>query len=303
MKNTLPYFSHDNDSFSHPKMQALVAEYGMAGYGMFWVLNESIAQSEEVCLNISRKVNKLCLANKLLIKPAELDHFLGFLADPEIDLINYADGIITTDRTTENYRIVKEKREVDRLRKREEREAEKEGLKVESVSGRKVEKSAWKDQQSKAEQKRVNEKKAAAAAAVDSKKDTLDLAIPTQPQLPPDFEVIKTQAARIGIKLDHLSIQRIAQSGIPTQYINGCDGKHTFFDFIIQKIKNRYKDEEIRNLTGLFVMATGWDDMRELYPAWCEEEVRKEGKEKKEHERQIALFNKPKRLFKIFLRE
>ena len=293
MKNNLPFFSHDNDALSHPKIQALVAEYGMAGYGMFWGLIEFIAQSEEACLNISKKVNRLCLANRLFIKPAELDAFLAFLADPEIDLINYVDGIITTDRTTENYCIVKERREVDRLRKSKSvaakaKDKEKEVEALEScVSDRKEEISAWKKEESKAEQKKVNDKKAAAA------KDVLDLEA-SQDTLAPTFDLIKTHVNRIGIKIDYLSIQRIAQLDLPAQYINGLEGRHTFFDFIIQKIKNNYKGKKIRSLSGLFVMFITCEDIQEQYPAWYEEQIEKEKKEKKERERQIALFNKPK---------
>ncbi|MDR2150109.1 MAG: DUF4373 domain-containing protein [Spirochaetaceae bacterium] len=213
MKNNLSFFGHDTDALSHPKMQALVAEYGMTGYGRFWALNEAIGQSEEARLNISRKVNKLNLANRLCMRPAELDSFLGFLSDPEIDLINYAEGIITTDRTTENYRMVKEKREADRERKRakrteiEEEEIEiLEPVKVEYLSVRNSALSMRKEQESKAKQTKVNNKAATAVAEHKNNllADTLGLETAIQ-EASPDFEVIKNEARRIGIKLDHLS--------------------------------------------------------------------------------------------------
>ena len=43
MRDDLPYFSHDNNAQDHPKMQALIAEYGFEGYGRFWALHERIA--------------------------------------------------------------------------------------------------------------------------------------------------------------------------------------------------------------------------------------------------------------------
>jgi hypothetical protein len=123
MKDDLPYFSHDNNSHTHPKMKALIAQYGMAGYGMFWVLNEKIASSPGAALDISRKVNKLDLAQELGIKGEEIDGFIDFLSDPEIDLINVNEGIITTDRTQENYQHVMEikKKEREKYEKRMEK--------------------------------------------------------------------------------------------------------------------------------------------------------------------------------------
>jgi hypothetical protein len=304
MKNNLPFFGHDSDALSHPKMQALVAEYGMAGYGMFWALNEFIAHSEEANLNVSKKVNKLSLANRMMMKPAELDLFLGFLADPEIDLINYVDGIITTDRVTENYRMVKAKREADRIRKSSkkvaiEEEEEQQVLYEDYLSEAKDDFSARKNEESKAEQKRVNNKAATAATATAICKnrlpeDTLEFEPVAPTRSLPDFEVIKAETKRIGIKFDNLSIQKIAQSGIPENYIKGCEGKYTFFEFTLQTIKRKYKDDQIRNLSGMFLMAvTSWDDLREQYPAWFEEQVKKERKIKAAHTREKAMFNKP----------
>ena len=40
MKDNLPYFSHDNNARRHPKMKALIAEFGYEGYGRFWALND-----------------------------------------------------------------------------------------------------------------------------------------------------------------------------------------------------------------------------------------------------------------------
>jgi hypothetical protein len=96
-------------------MKALIAEYGFEGYGRFWALNERIAQSE-ARLDISRKVYKLNLANELKLTDTELDEFINFLADPEIDLINYENGIITIDRITENYQFIMDSRKKDRER-------------------------------------------------------------------------------------------------------------------------------------------------------------------------------------------
>jgi len=114
MKNDLPYFSHDNNARNHPKMKALIAEFGYEGYGRFWVLNERIAETTGACIDISRKVNKLDLAKELGFDGAGLDGFLKFLSDPEIDLINFDNGKITTDRINELYSKTINKRKKQR---------------------------------------------------------------------------------------------------------------------------------------------------------------------------------------------
>ena len=114
MKNDLPFFSHDNDARSHPKMRALLAQFGPSGYGQFWILNEMISQAEDARLDLSKRVNKGAAAGEMRMTLDQLDAFLAFLSDPEIDLVNYKDGILTTDRTQDDYAAVKEKREADR---------------------------------------------------------------------------------------------------------------------------------------------------------------------------------------------
>jgi len=116
MKYDLPYFSHDNNARNHPKMKALITEFGYEGYGRFWALNERIAESGS-CIDISRKVNKLDLAKELGFDGKGLDNFLKFLSDPEIDLINIKENKISTDRITELYINVMEYRETERIRK------------------------------------------------------------------------------------------------------------------------------------------------------------------------------------------
>jgi len=119
MKDNLPFFSHDNNARNHPKMKALIAEFGYEGYGRFWAMNEKIAESAGAFIDISRKVYKLDLAKELGLDGDGLDKFLAFLSDPEIDLINLQNDIITTDRITELYSQTMEKREEARNKKRE----------------------------------------------------------------------------------------------------------------------------------------------------------------------------------------
>jgi hypothetical protein len=91
---------------------------GYEGYGRFWVLNERIAESSGAFIDISKKINKLDLAQELGLNGDGLDKFLAFLSDPEIDLINMKDNIITTDRISELFEKTMENREDERERKR-----------------------------------------------------------------------------------------------------------------------------------------------------------------------------------------
>jgi hypothetical protein len=118
MKDNLPYFSHDNNARRHPKMKALIAEFGYEGYGRFWALNERIAESSGAYIDISKKVNKLDLAQELGLNNDGLDRFLKFLSDPEIDLINIKNNKITTDRISEIFEKTMENREDERERKK-----------------------------------------------------------------------------------------------------------------------------------------------------------------------------------------
>ena len=118
MKDNLPYFSHDNNARRHPKMQALIAEFGYEGYGRFWALNERIAETSGACIDISKRVNKLALANELNFNGEELEVFLDFLSNPDIDLINIENDLITTDRINELFGKVDNERERARKNKK-----------------------------------------------------------------------------------------------------------------------------------------------------------------------------------------
>jgi len=112
VKGDLPFFEHDNDALSHPKMQSLLGRYGFEGYGRFWALNERIASSTMAILDLSAKVARNGLAAQLRMTTAQLDEFLTFLADKEeCGLINYDGGRITTDRTQKTFEQVQKGRD------------------------------------------------------------------------------------------------------------------------------------------------------------------------------------------------
>jgi hypothetical protein len=102
-------------------MKALITVFGYEGYGRFWALNEKIAETSGAFIDISRKVYKLALANELGFNGDELDNFLTFLSDPDIDLINIRDNKITTDRISEIFTQTMESRKKERNKKTKKR--------------------------------------------------------------------------------------------------------------------------------------------------------------------------------------
>ena len=106
MKNDLPWFKHYNGARNHPKMKALRGKFGPTGYGRFWMLNEMISDAPGARLDLTRKINLLATAGELGLELPAFEEFIAFLSDPEIDLVNYTDGILTTDQTQEDYTVV-----------------------------------------------------------------------------------------------------------------------------------------------------------------------------------------------------
>lgn len=41
------YFSHDSNAHNDPKILSMICDYGMAGYGQFWVLIENLREQDE----------------------------------------------------------------------------------------------------------------------------------------------------------------------------------------------------------------------------------------------------------------
>ena len=115
MRENLPYFTHENNARNHAKMKALRARYGWTGYGQFWALNEIVAESAGARLDLTRPVIRSATACELGMTAEAFDEFLGFLSDDaSCGLVEYQDGILTTDRTQENYSHI----EAERVRKR-----------------------------------------------------------------------------------------------------------------------------------------------------------------------------------------
>ena len=114
MKYDLPYFSHYSTTHNEPRIQALLAEYGLEGYARYWILCKIIASSPNVKLDIASRIIKLTVARALGLSTENFDSFIEFLNAPDIKLIRLENGSITTDQLQEDYQRVSKKRERDR---------------------------------------------------------------------------------------------------------------------------------------------------------------------------------------------
>tara|TARA_R110000824_G_scaffold74801_1_gene190026 strand:- start:242 stop:1066 length:825 start_codon:yes stop_codon:yes gene_type:complete len=85
-------------------------EYGWAGEGKFWALNNRIAQAESCLLDISKKYNKASLANDLQFTVEELDEYICFLVS-ECELVFItAEGLLSTSIIQETFLNVSDNR-------------------------------------------------------------------------------------------------------------------------------------------------------------------------------------------------
>ena len=69
------YFSHDNNARHDPKICALKADYGLEGYGRFWVVIEMMAEQEDYKLKMNQITIK-ALAFEFLTDKDEAEKFI-----------------------------------------------------------------------------------------------------------------------------------------------------------------------------------------------------------------------------------
>ena len=284
MKNDLPRFDHDNDARNHPKMKALLTAYGFEGYGRFWALNEVVAAADGVKLDLSRRINRMALASDLGLSEKALEDFIQFLADPEVDLINFQDGIITTDRTQEAYDRVYKKRlhDQDMYKNRgiENSELENANSTSENIHLHGIPSSEF--IQSRVEKSRVEKSSGGRSDHSDLDKDKDQSKIKRQmisdpdkykggnstlPPPPPEIiKKITTESLRLGFAIDDNLASKI--SGLEASWL---DGPYSFLAFTAERIRQEYPEKPLVQLRNLYRRALwSWDNLREEYPPWRE---------------------------------
>ncbi len=271
MKDNLPFFTHDNDAHTHPKMAALMVKFGYAGYGRFWALNEIIAASSGAVLDISRKINKLNLAKYLDFSENELDEFISFLSDEDIDLINFTDGKITTDRTQEDFNRVMKKRQKDRDDKAEKNE------KDNSIT--KTDFSLPKNIQSRVDKSREDINGSSSSRSEYS--DSLLVNDSTLPQQNNLIQKIKATALKTGFAVDNNLAKHLAfWSG---QGLLDCD--LYFLQFVYERVTTSYAQKPIAEQRKIYCSALWnhdgkWSDLWDEYSVLLNAELIKQHSEK-----------------------
>jgi hypothetical protein len=95
IKNNADYFSHDSDMRDDPKIKALRRKFGVAGYGVWCMLLESITDSENFRLNMDLEI----MAGDYDIEPDFLDQVIQYCL--KLDLLQDQNGVISC-RTLEH---------------------------------------------------------------------------------------------------------------------------------------------------------------------------------------------------------
>ena len=81
----LRYFSHDSDALQDEKCQRLVARYGPAGYGRFWMLCERLASCDGHGIPYGDPESDEILARWLLFNDvAEMREFIEFVRNTQL---------------------------------------------------------------------------------------------------------------------------------------------------------------------------------------------------------------------------
>ena len=88
MKKNIEFYPHFAASDQHAKFKMLRVEFGWAGEGKFWALNNRIAQADNCCLDVSKKYNKAALASDLDFNLEEFDKFIVFLKTKHLNFLN-----------------------------------------------------------------------------------------------------------------------------------------------------------------------------------------------------------------------
>ena len=240
MKNDLPYFFHYHTTHNEPKIQALIAEFGMAGYGRYWILCEKIAASPDASLDISNRVIKLMIAKSLDLNSDDFEKFVDFLSADDIGLLDAKDGIITTDWIQESFSKVSKKREHNK-------ENYKKTLSENSFqqSERIIQPSE--NIQSRAEKRRVDKSSSRADAAA--------------------YQKI---FIGLGYDFDKDAIQSLCE-GLSPEVLTS---EYSYPEYIAAEVEKRDPD----NRLGLFIHLFKADDRQAAYKDWRIEQISKASK-------------------------
>jgi len=84
------YFTHDANAVNDPKIQAMMEQYGVAGYGMFWIIVERLRNESGYKLS-DKLYNWQSLAKQMQCKDFHVQQFVQDCID-KYDLFMKEDG-------------------------------------------------------------------------------------------------------------------------------------------------------------------------------------------------------------------
>lgn len=108
-----PYFAHDINAVNDFKIQAMMYEFGVAGYGMFWVICESIAAQKSCTLPLKESYIR-ALASKAMVGVDVMENFIDSCTDTFELLLTDGESIWSESLSR---RMEKSRSNVDRAKK------------------------------------------------------------------------------------------------------------------------------------------------------------------------------------------
>ena len=93
------YFHHDSNARHDPKIQALIKKYGMKGYGMFWVIVETMRENSGYKINQKKYIFE-SFAEQMQCTVEEVNTFIKDCIE-EFELFIQDDGFFYSESLLE----------------------------------------------------------------------------------------------------------------------------------------------------------------------------------------------------------
>lgn len=113
-QNPMAFFPHDTNASQDMKIELLLEDWGMQGYGMWWRLCELLGATSGHRLEIgNRRIAHVVSRNLMLSSVDELMRFLRELSELGLIVMN-GDGYISSERMNRNAEYFGKKRAAGR---------------------------------------------------------------------------------------------------------------------------------------------------------------------------------------------
>jgi len=133
MKNRVPFFPHDTNTSVEPEVVALIKNYGIEGYGLYFIIMELLGRSETFRLRIKTELEIECISAACGLQSEKFSSIVAYMR--RLDLIQVDDGELSCRRFEKSIEPLLENREktkeraarlrAEREKERAERKAEK----------------------------------------------------------------------------------------------------------------------------------------------------------------------------------